>query len=66
VKTTREETGQATDSMLENYKVLTDETVPALNKRVAELEIENERLKLLVAKLQPKKVRQAAKRKKKP
>jgi hypothetical protein len=52
--------------MLENYKVLTDETVPALNKRVAELEIENERLKLLVAKLQPKKVRQAAKRKKKP
>ena len=34
----REETGPATDAMLDNYRVLTQETLPARDKRIAELE----------------------------
>jgi uncharacterized small protein (DUF1192 family) len=54
VEARREETGPVTDSMLDKYQILIQETVPTLNKRIAELEAENERLKLLVAKQQPK------------
>ena len=56
METRREETGPVTDSILEKYQVLVEETVPAYQKRIAELEKE-------VQRLQPKPVRNTPKRK---
>jgi hypothetical protein len=56
METRREEMGDAGHSMLEKYQKLITEDVPAYKKRIAELEAENERLKLLVAKQQPKQI----------
>ena len=62
----REPMGNAGHSMLDKYQKLITEDVPAYQKRIAELEAENERLKLLVAKQQPKQIGKAAIRKEKP
>lgn len=66
MKTRREETGDVADSILEKYQVLVEETVPALNKHIAQLERKIKRIEMSAAKVQPKAVRHLPKRKQKP
>ena len=63
MKTRREETGDVTNSILDKYQILIEETVPAYKKRVAELESRVRKLEIENARLQPKDVRQKPKRK---
>jgi molybdenum-dependent DNA-binding transcriptional regulator ModE len=63
METRREETGPVTDSMLENYRVLTQETMPAYKKRITELEARIKELEAENSRFQPKPIGNATERK---